>query len=93
MNTTSRPATMREIWQRTVIGLRLCLDAGAWEVHVQPLRPVGYEAGVLTLEALSARSVEVLEVRLDRVIRDELRHQAGRAVETRYECREGGASC
>lgn len=86
-----KATTMREIWQRTVNGLRLRLDAGAWELHVQPLRPVSYSDGVLTLASASARSVEVLEVRLDRVIRDELQHQAGRAVETRY--RTGGAPC
>lgn len=85
--------TMREIWQQTTEMLRPRLNVGAWEMYILPLTPVSYEAGVLTLAAPTEAHVEVLSVRLDRVIRDELRHQAGRAVVTRYECRGGGASC
>jgi len=88
---SDQPTTMRDIWQRTAAALASRLTPSAWLLHVQPLTPLSYTAGVLTLHSPSARSVEILRIRLDSVIRDELHHQAQRPVQTHYTA--GDTSC
>lgn len=80
--------SMREIWERCKLDLRLMLAADVWELNVRPLRAVDWSDGTLTLATNSAAGREWCEVRLDRVIRREVCLEAGRDVRTVYILKE-----
>jgi hypothetical protein len=82
MAETTRPATMREMFGEAVENMRLMLEPWVWR-YAAGLQPLRYDQGVLTVAAPEpARSW--CERRLDRLIRRELRREAGRDVEIRY---------
>ena len=93
MAETTKPATMRDYWQRAQGYLQVMLDPGAYEIWVRTLEPQAYANGVLVLAASTVQQRDRVAARLDRVIRHALWMQTGRNIAVKYVIWDGGAPC
>lgn len=93
MADTTKPATMREHWQKAQFYLQAMTVNNAYEMWLQQLRPLSYENGVLVLAAPNAECRDWVALRLDRVIRNALWMQTGRDLTVQYVLQDGGAPC
>ena len=94
MDQSTKPATMREIFAAVQADMRLMLDTGSWEMRIAGLQPLSYDDGVLVVAAPSEHAREWCEVRLDRIIRRELRARTQREIAVRYVLlQDGGVPC
>ena len=83
------PATMREHWQEAQGYLRIMVSPEAYALWLEPLRPLSYAGGVLTLSAPD-QTVRGKAERLTRLMHNALLMQTGRAVRVEI---VDGASC
>lgn len=93
MDDTTKPATMREIFEMVKANTRLMLEPWAWDLWIAGLTPVSYGQGVLVVAAPNETARTWCETRLDRVIRRELRRSAEREITVQYVLQNGGAPC
>lgn len=94
MNTTSRPATMRDAYKQAVTNLSSAYpDMCDW--YLSRLTPVSYKAGTLLLAASDQVTYDMCVLRLHRLVRNELWLVLGKEIAVEYvlQLQEGGASC
>lgn len=87
----NEPKTMRSIWQQVVEEIRQSYADGRAERYLDPLEPVAYSGGVLTLAAPNEQLRNYIALRWDRLLRLTLFHYAGREIVICYVTKEGRA--
>lgn len=89
MAETTKPATMREMFEQVRGDLRVMMDPQAWSLWISGLQPVSYGQGVLVVAAPSESARVWCQTRGDRLIRRELRRAADRDVQVQYVVQAG----
>lgn len=79
----------REVWHATVEELKLSMTKATFETWVRPTAALGWDGDVFVVRAQSTYAKEWLEHRVPMAVQRALAGIVGRAMEIRYEVRDG----